>query len=793
MNNWGNRQHRGGRGNQGGHQNMGGQGGKPSQPLLPPPFMMLPDMGMNINPAPEPESLQPLIGPVQPDNIATVDMAMSDDEKAPEPQTGNKDEGKKDENKNNARDRENRKESRDKDRGRGDQRSRERDRGSRHDRNDRGDRFNDRNRDRFSDRNRDRSGRSRDRDRRDRQSKWGDSDMPNPNMPGLAGMPGIGGNVNPGMMMPGMGGMPGQGMNAGIPAMGGMGMPQGMGQMGQMGMGGQGMVPGGQGMVAMGQGAQGMGAMGPDDGMGRMGAGIGANGQPMGGMGQGMMQFGMQNMPNANMQNMQMMPGMNNMMMNNPMDPVMMRQQQMMMRNQPIYITDGVLLPPVPGTTMPNRREKPQGCRTIFVGGLPPNVTEATIAEIFQPFGDISDIKLHRQGVGHVRFEKHDSVEASFFISGYRFKTAEQTNNEATTLFVDYALNRDDQNEFEKNKRARQKTPPRLEPFNPATLTTIGEKIKSDDEFLQAAPTLVAWLERGFCDKRNANQFYSLIQASNNQVRRLFNEKMALDDEFHTMKSSLREKFLKVVDQFEQVAKILAVAKHQRVSDHFSKQQRRNIEMWLKMTEELENIKEEFNAMFEDEEIEKCGRNVVPSEKYEQLRAECENLQFELEGYKNEAHLAKDEAERKFEKFKAHWIAQQALQNKPQVFPPLPQTSYSNMAAVPPMQPPTPKPQPPPPTPDDDKVQTSGPAVPPSEAKLISILTAFLMVHPLGASLDYLVSYVRSMVPNVTQATVHQTLQKYGDVFTRKTSGIGANIEHRWGFMTFDLIKHEAN
>ncbi|KAI5642662.1 RNA recognition motif domain-containing protein [Phthorimaea operculella] len=237
------------------------------------------------------------------------------------------------------------------------------------------------------------------------------------------------------------------------------------------------------------------------------------------------------------------------MMMNNSMDPMMMRQQQMMMTNQPIYITDGVLLPPVPGASMPNRREKPPGCRTIFVGGLPPNVTEATIAEIFQSFGEISDIKLHRQGVGHVRFEKHESVEASFFISGYRFKTMDQTNNEATTLFVDYALNRDDQNEFEKNKRVRQKTPPRIEPFNPSTLTTIGEKIKSDEEFLQAAPTLVAWLERGFCDKRNANQFYSLIQASNNQVRRLFNEKMALDDEFHNMKSSLREKFVKVVDQ----------------------------------------------------------------------------------------------------------------------------------------------------------------------------------------------------------------------------------------------------
>lgn len=43
---------------------------------------------------------------------------------------------------------------------------------------------------------------------------------------------------------------------------------------------------------------------------------------------------------------------------------------------------------------------------------------------------------------------------------------------------------------------------------------------------------------------------------------------------------------------------------------------------------------------------------------------ENENLMYELEGYKNEAHLAKDEAERKFETFKAHFIAQHNLNNK---------------------------------------------------------------------------------------------------------------------------------
>ncbi|XP_045778489.1 ecto-NOX disulfide-thiol exchanger 2-like isoform X2 [Maniola jurtina] len=522
------------------------------------------------------------------------------------------------------------------------------------------------------------------------------------------------------------------------------------------------------------------------------------------GMMSGMMQYPGTNMMNSNMMLNNMMPAtnmdggqqmmMSNMnmmpnMMTNMMDQNMMMMNQGMMQplmpNQPVFMNCGALLPPIPGTQTPQRRDRPKGCRTIFVGGLPPNITSDALSEMFQRYGNIQDIKSPKNGVYYIRFERMESVDSSFVLSGYRFKFHDQAENEASTMFIDYALNRDDQSEYEKSQRKREPTPPRIEPFTPNNLTVIAEKIKSETDFAEAAPTLAGWLERGECNKKFANQFYSLIQASNNQIRRLFNEKMQLDEDFQNMKSSIRDKFAHVVTQFEQVAKILSAAKHQRVSDHFTKQQRRNIEMWLKMTEEVDNIREEFNAIFDEEEVEKPNKNSVSLEKYEELKKENENLTYELEGYKNEAYLAKDEAERKFEKFKAHFIAQQALQQK-SVFPPLPQQKIE-----PPLPPSSAKPLPPPPTPDDDKVMISGPSVPPTEAKLISILTSFLMVHPLGASLDYLVSYVRSMTPNVTQATVLSTLQKYGDIFNCETTGVGACIEHRWYFVTFDIIKRE--
>ncbi|KAM3965940.1 ecto-NOX disulfide-thiol exchanger 1-like [Aphomia sociella] len=494
------------------------------------------------------------------------------------------------------------------------------------------------------------------------------------------------------------------------------------------------------------------------------------------------------------------MTAMPNMMTNMMEHNMLMMQQQMISINQPIQLSNGILLLPNPGVKVPSWRERPPGCRTIFIGGLQPGVQEDTIREIFQRFGDISDIKIHNQGVYHVRFEKAESVEQAFFISGYRFKSNDQVENEATTIFIDYALNRDDQIENERNKYKRASSPARIEVFNPVTLANIVEKIKTDDQFAEAAPTLVGWLERGECNKKNVNSFYSMIQASNNQIRRLFNEKMQLDEEFQTLKNTMKDKFSHVLVQFEQIAKIMTAAKHQRVSDHFSKQQRRNVEMWLKITEEVDNMKDEYNLYFEDEEIERVGKNMVSLEKYEKLKVENENLVFELEGYKNEAHLAKDEAERKFEKFKAHFIAQQALQNKQQIYLPLPSQTMSNVPPPsstsnnlykpqPPLTTNTNKPKPPPPTPDD--MSSSHSKLPVSDVKLISMLTVFLMAHPLGATLDYIVSYLRSMLPSVNHVTVHETLRRYPDVFNCNTSGIGTSIEQKWTFATFDGIKKE--
>ena len=67
----------------------------------------------------------------------------------------------------------------------------------------------------------------------------------------------------------------------------------------------------------------------------------------------------------------------------------------------------------------PTTRERPLGCRTIFVGGLPEVVTEEALEEVFVNYGAITSVrKSKKKNFAHVRFEEEAAVERSLFLSG---------------------------------------------------------------------------------------------------------------------------------------------------------------------------------------------------------------------------------------------------------------------------------------------------------------------------------------------------------------------------------------
>lgn len=71
------------------------------------------------------------------------------------------------------------------------------------------------------------------------------------------------------------------------------------------------------------------------------------------------------------------------------------------------------------------------------------------------------------------------------------------------------------------------------------------------------------------------------------------------------------------------------------------------------------------------------------------------------------------------------------------------------------------------------------------EAKLIGIISTFLHVHPFGAGVDYVWSYVHKLESSLKPVDVENLMRKFPTVFRQELSGIGANMERRWSFNGF--------
>lgn len=66
----------------------------------------------------------------------------------------------------------------------------------------------------------------------------------------------------------------------------------------------------------------------------------------------------------------------------------------------------------------PSTRERPPGCKTVFVGGLPENATEETIREVFDQCGEITAIRKSKKNFCHIRFSEEFMVDKAIYLSG---------------------------------------------------------------------------------------------------------------------------------------------------------------------------------------------------------------------------------------------------------------------------------------------------------------------------------------------------------------------------------------
>ncbi|RWS19516.1 ecto-NOX disulfide-thiol exchanger 2-like protein, partial [Leptotrombidium deliense] len=207
------------------------------------------------------------------------------------------------------------------------------------------------------------------------------------------------------------------------------------------------------------------------------------------------------------------------------------------------------LYPPKANAAKVATRERPPGCRTVFVGGIPDNASEDILKEVFSIFGTVTAIRMSKKNFCHIRYEDEESVDKALIFSGHRMKINEQDDAANTgRLHVDFAQARDDQHEFECKQRALRREMRHRGTggkvtyslcdlrFSEHETVTLIEKLKNEESFADSVRVLIAWLEKGECRKKNCSQFYSALQTISSQTRRLQNERTEFETEIQNAK-----------------------------------------------------------------------------------------------------------------------------------------------------------------------------------------------------------------------------------------------------------------
>ncbi|XP_041845922.1 ecto-NOX disulfide-thiol exchanger 2 isoform X2 [Melanotaenia boesemani] len=521
----------------------------------------------------------------------------------------------------------------------------------------------------------------------------------------------------------------------------------------------------------------------------------------------------------------------------------------------------------------PATRERPPGCKTVFVGGLPENATEQIIMEVFGQCGDITAIRKSKKNFCHIRFAEEFTVDKALFLSGYRIRLGSSTDKKDTgRLHVDFAQARDDLYEWEcrqrmlareerhrrkmEEDRLRPPSPPPIVHYSEHECSQLGDKIKDDGKFPEAVRVLFTWLERGEVNRRNANNFYSMIQSSNSHIRRLMSEKSQHEKEMEEAKDKFKTALAGILAQFEQIVSVFQAASKQKAWDHFSKAQRKNLDMWRKQAEEIRNMhNEQLMGIRREEEMEMSDDDMedAPDSKdsedsgvsqAEALKEENDSLRCQLDAYRNEVELLKQEQGKnqpiRSEEDSTHSqqlsFLQQALQgmqkqllkmreelkqreaeleksleDKQQLKTQVQNlkeglqklqntqiqletskqddrgseesinlTGEATMSTVvscsQEKEGPTEKSQP-------------SPIHSEREALLVGIISTFLHVHPFGASIEYICSYLQRLDAKINPSEVEALLSRLPCTFRQELTGVGASLEKRWNFCGFQGIK----
>ncbi|XP_026506069.1 ecto-NOX disulfide-thiol exchanger 1 isoform X1 [Terrapene carolina triunguis] len=452
-----------------------------------------------------------------------------------------------------------------------------------------------------------------------------------------------------------------------------------------------------------------------------------------------------------------------------------------------IHCKSCTLFPPNPNLPPPSTRERPPGCKTVFVGGLPENATEEIIQEVFEQCGDITAIRKSKKNFCHIRFAEEFMVDKAIYLSGYRMRLGSSTDKkDSGRLHVDFAQARDDFYEWEckqrmlareerhrrkmEEDRLRPPSPPAIMHYSEHEATLLAEKLKDDSKFSEAITVLLTWIERGEVNRRSANQFYSMVQSANSHVRRLMNEKATHEQEMEQAKESFKNALTGILTQ-SLTAQAYAL-KEENDSLRWQLDAYRN---------EVELLKQEKGQLFRTEEsLTKDQQLKFLQQTMQGMQQQLLSIQEELNNKKSELEQAKEEQTHTQARLK---VLQEQLKSAKELAEinghDESQANEINVLTVALVNQEREK---------NSEKRSQG-LKSEKEALLIGIISTFLHVHPFGANIEYLWSYMQQLDSRISANEIEMLLMRLPRMFKQEFTGVGATLEKRWKFCAFEGIK----
>jgi len=279
-----------------------------------------------------------------------------------------------------------------------------------------------------------------------------------------------------------------------------------------------------------------------------------------------------------------------------------------------------------------------------------------------------------------------------------------------------------------------------------------------------------------------------------------------------------------LVGSVSQIERVFGSAGKQKVWDHFTKAQRKNLTSWKKQLQDVQNLMKDSSIAEEDMDLEDDQEKDESFKKkrkinHDKLKEESEEWACQAQTYRNEVESVKAEMQSELEsKEKQIQILQKTLQGM-QLQLLEAQKKSGNLPGFL--------------MDKDDKLKnvtskfdekklldiepvkdnSSNDTVKESEvsdianndevpadkeesqikvsldgqdARLVAVISTFLNVHPFGAGTEYIWSYLLRLDPGIQYRDVETLMEKYPSCFTMEVEGVGANICRKWKLTVFN-------